>query len=59
MLAFLGTVLLLVWLLGILGAFDAGKLVHGFLLFGLMLLLAALKKAVDGPSRTDSGPLGP
>ncbi len=40
-------VLLIVWLLGVLGVFEGGKLVHVLLLIGLMLLLLASVKARD------------
>jgi hypothetical protein len=40
-------VLLIVWLLGVLGLYSAGKLVHVLLLVGLMLLLLAVAKALD------------
>jgi hypothetical protein len=51
-------VLLIAWLLGVLGAYRVGDLVHVLLLVGLMLLLlaflkardAAVRRAVGGPS---------
>jgi len=52
--------LLFVWLLGVLGVYDVGTLVHVPLLVGLMLLLLAFLKARDaaegrGPnSRADN-----
>ena len=49
--------LLLVWLLGVVGAYDVGSLVHVPLLVGLMLLLLAFLKAHDAAAsdQTDSG----
>lgn len=40
-------VLLIAWLLGVLGLFRIGDLVHGFLLVGLMLFMLAALKAKD------------
>jgi hypothetical protein len=50
--------LLAVWLVGVLGLYDAGNLVHAFLLVGLlMLLLGALKLRDAARHQTaDSGP---
>ena len=39
--------LLIVWLLGIVGVYDVGSLVHVLLLVGLMLLLLGMLKARD------------
>ena len=39
--------LLTVWLLGVIGLYDVGKLVHVLLLVGLLLLLLAFAKARD------------
>jgi hypothetical protein len=47
MLAAGGLVSLGAWLLGLVGVFDAGTLVHAFLLVGLLLLLLAALKARD------------
>jgi hypothetical protein len=55
MLVGVALVLLLAWLLGLLGVYDAGEYVHGFLLLGLTLLLAALKRTIDAASGTGSG----
>ena len=44
-------VLLAVWLLGVLGLFTIGDLIHVFLLAGLALLLLALLKARDAAMR--------
>lgn len=38
---------LLAWLHGILGVYDGGEVVYVFLLLGLTLLLAGLKRAID------------
>jgi len=47
--------LLIVWLLGLFGAYRVGNLAHVFLLVGLMLLLLAVlqarEAALPGPSR--------
>lgn len=40
-------VLLAIWLLGVVGVYRVGDLVHVFLLVGLMLLLLAMLKARD------------
>ena len=42
-----GFVLLIAWLVGVLGLFQAGDLVHILLLVGLMLLMLGLLKARD------------
>jgi hypothetical protein len=49
--------LLLGWLLGVVGVYDVGSLVHVPLLVGLMFLLLAFLKARDAAAsdRTDSG----
>ena len=56
--AFLKAALLLlfIWLLGVVGVYDVGRLVHVPLLVGLMLLLLAFLKARDAAAsdRTDS-----
>ena len=44
-------VLLIAWLLGVLGAYRLGDLVHILLLVGLMLLLLAFLKARDTAAR--------
>jgi hypothetical protein len=48
--------LLIAWLLGILGVYSIGSLVHVLLLVGLMLLLLGMLKARDeaASTRTDS-----
>lgn len=52
-------VLLLAWVLGVLGLYDIGQLVHGFLLVGLMLLPIAFMRARDAARSTDGGPPRP
>jgi hypothetical protein len=42
-----GLVLLVAWLVGILGLFQGGQLVHVLLLVGLMLLMLGALKARD------------
>jgi hypothetical protein len=48
--------LLIAWLLGIVGVYNIGSLVHVLLLVGLMLLLLGMLKARDAATstRTDS-----
>jgi hypothetical protein len=48
--------LLIAWLLGIVGVYNVGSLVHVLLLVGLMLLLLGMLKARDAATstRTDS-----
>lgn len=43
--------LLAIWVLGVIGLYSAGDLVHVLLLVGLMLLLLALLKARDAAAR--------
>jgi len=52
--------LLIAWLLGIVGGYNIGSLVHVLLLVGLMLLLLGVLKARDAATRTrtDSGTRG-
>jgi hypothetical protein len=46
-------IMLVVWLAGVLGAFEAGTLVHVLLLAGLaLLLLGALRAREDAIART-------
>ena len=47
MLLKIGMVLLAVWLVGVLGIYKAGDLVHVLLLIGLMLLLLGSLRARD------------
>jgi hypothetical protein len=50
-----GAVLLLVWLVGALGLFDAGPFLHGLLLTGLMLLLLGVLKGREAAERRGRG----
>ena len=43
--------LLAIWVLGVIGLYSAGDLVHVLLLVGLMLLLLAFLKARDAAAR--------
>jgi len=43
----IGSVLLLAWLLGVLGLYRIGDLVHGLLLVGGLFFLLAVAKARD------------
>jgi hypothetical protein len=49
-------VLLAAWLLGVLGVYRAGDIVHVLLLVGLMLLLLAFLRARDAGVRRAVGP---
>ena len=49
-------VLLAIWLLGMVGIYRVGDLVHVFLLVGLMLLLLAMLKARDAALRPPNPP---
>jgi hypothetical protein len=46
-------VLLFIWLLGVLGVYEVGELVHIPLFAGLMLLPIAFMRARDAASRED------
>jgi hypothetical protein len=48
-------VILFLWLLGMVGVYPTGDLVHGLLLVGLMLLLMAFLKARDAAMRRTVG----
>ena len=48
--------LLAIWLLGMVGVYRVGDLVHVFLLVGLMLLLLAMLKARDAALRPPGPP---
>ena len=48
--------LLAIWLLGMVGVYRVGDLVHIFLLIGLMLLLLAMLKARDAALRPPDPP---
>ena len=47
--------LLTVWLLGVLGLYEAGNLVHVLLLVGLLMLLLGALKARDAAQRQNTG----
>jgi Family of unknown function (DUF5670) len=47
--------LLAIWVLGVIGLYSAGDLVHVLLLVGLMLLLLAFLKARDAAARRALG----
>ena len=49
-------VLLAAWLLGLIGVFDAGRLVHVPLLVGLLFLLLAATKGHDPTPPSDTKP---
>jgi hypothetical protein len=48
-------VLLLAWLVGVIGLYDIGDLVHVFLLVGLMLLLLGSLRARDAAAAAARG----
>jgi hypothetical protein len=50
--------LLIAWLLGVLGVYNAGQLVHILLFAGLMLLLFGVLKARDAAGAKDDGRAG-
>lgn len=58
MLFTIALVLLVSWLAGVLGAYDAGQLVHLQLLAGLMLLLLGTVRARDAATRSHSDSTG-
>lgn len=45
-------VLLFVWLLGVLGIYEVGTIIHVLLLVGLMLLLLGFLKGRDAAAHT-------
>lgn len=47
--------LLVAWLLGVVGVYNVGTLVHVLLLVGLMLLLFAGAKALQAPAGRGTG----
>ena len=59
MLLTLALLLLAAWLLGVVGLYDVGTLVHVLLLVGLMFLLLGLLKGRDAATRrrSNSGPV--
>ena len=48
-------ILLVAWLLGVVGAYDVGTLVHVLLLVGLMLLLLAVAKGLQASAGGKAG----
>ena len=48
-------ILLVAWLLGVVGVYDVGTLVHVLLLVGLMLLLLAVAKGLQGSAGGKTG----
>ena len=48
--------LLAAWLLGVLGVYHVGDVVHVLLLTGLLLLMLALLRARDAAARNTVGP---
>ena len=48
--------LLAAWLLGVLGLYNVGNVVHVLLLAGLLLLMLALLRARDAAARNAAGP---
>jgi hypothetical protein len=50
-----GLVLLSLWLIGVVGVYNVGDLVHVLLLVGLMLLLLAFVRARDAAARRPVG----
>jgi hypothetical protein len=58
MLLKVGLLLLIAWLVGVLGVYNAGQLVHMLLLVGLMLLLLGVLKARDAAAVRDNSRAG-
>jgi hypothetical protein len=48
-------VLLSVWLIGVVGVYNVGDMVHVLLLVGMMLLLLAFLRARDAAARRSMG----
>jgi hypothetical membrane protein len=48
-------ILLTAWVLGLVGVYNVGELVHVLLLIGLMLLLLAFLRAPDAAVRPAAG----
>ena len=48
--------LLAAWLLGVLGLYNVGNVVHVLLLTGLLLLMLAALRARDAAARNTGGP---
>ena len=55
MLFMIALTLLAIWLLGVVGLYSVGDLVHVLLLVGLMLLLLAFLRARDAAARRAVG----
>lgn len=55
MLFWIAVVLLMAWLLGVVGVYNVGDLVHVLLLVGLMLLLLAFVRAREAAVRRVAG----
>ena len=55
MLLKIAIVLLMGWIIGVVGVFEVGDLVHVLLLVGLMLLLLAFVKAREAALRATNG----
>jgi len=51
----IAVVLLMAWLLGVVGVYNVGDLVHVLLLVGLMLLLLAFLRAREAAVRRAAG----
>jgi hypothetical protein len=47
--------LLVAWLLGVVGVYNVGTLVHVLLLVGLMLLLLAVARGLQAPAGRGTG----
>jgi len=47
-------VVLAVWLMGVLGTYEAGSVIHVLLLAGLMMLLLGVLKARDAAARPEN-----
>lgn len=58
MLLKISLVLLIVWLLGVVGIYNVGVLVHVLLLAGLLLFLLGALKARDAARRKEPGAPG-
>jgi hypothetical protein len=58
MLLKVGMLLLIAWLVGVLGVYNAGQLVHMLLLVGLMLLLLGVLKVRDAAAVRDNSRAG-
>jgi hypothetical protein len=54
MILYIALAMLLVWLLGVVGAYPGGQMFHLLLLVGLLFLLIAFVKHRDGVAGRDS-----